>query len=51
MTHTPAKIEIRNLSKAFGAKTVLDGLNLSIPDKTSMVVIGGSGTGKSVLIK
>ena len=46
-----AKIEIRGLDKAFGAKVVLDGLDLDVNDGRSLVVIGGSGTGKSVLIK
>lgn len=45
------KIEIRNLHKAFGKKVVLDGIDLDIKKGESLVVIGGSGTGKSVLIK
>ena len=45
------KIEIKNLYKAFGKKKVLDGVNLDIKKGESLVVIGGSGTGKSVLIK
>ena len=45
------KIRIRNLKKRFGDKQVLDGVNLDVMPGTSMVVIGGSGTGKSVLIK
>ena len=45
------KIEIRNLHKAFGRKVVLDGVDLDIVKGESLVVIGGSGTGKSVLIK
>ena len=45
------KIEIRGLRKAFGSKVVLDGIDLDVEKGTSMVVIGGSGTGKSVLIK
>lgn len=45
------KIEIRNLYKAFGKKKVLDGVDLDIKKGESLVVIGGSGTGKSVLIK
>jgi phospholipid/cholesterol/gamma-HCH transport system ATP-binding protein len=45
------KIKIRGLKKAFGAKQVLDGVDLDIMAGTAMVVIGGSGTGKSVLIK
>jgi phospholipid/cholesterol/gamma-HCH transport system ATP-binding protein len=44
-------IEIRGLSKRFGAKVVLDGLDLTVPQGKNTVVIGGSGTGKSVLIK
>jgi phospholipid/cholesterol/gamma-HCH transport system ATP-binding protein len=44
-------IEIRGLSKRFGKKVVLDGLDLMIPGGKNTVVIGGSGTGKSVLIK
>ncbi len=46
-----AKIKISNLHKAFGKKVVLDGVDLEIPKGESLVVIGGSGTGKSVLIK
>ncbi len=46
-----AKIEIKNLHKAFGRKIVLDGIDLNINKGESLVVIGGSGTGKSVLIK
>lgn len=45
------KIRIRGLRKAFGAKRVLDGVDLDVAAGTSMVVIGGSGSGKSVLIK
>ena len=48
---TENKIEIRNLYKAFGRKKVLDGVDLDIRRGESLVVIGGSGTGKSVLIK
>ncbi len=44
-------IEIRGLSKRFGKKVVLDGLDLTVPRGRNTVVIGGSGTGKSVLIK
>lgn len=45
------KIEIRNLYKSFGNKHVLNGVDLDIRRGESLVVIGGSGTGKSVLIK
>ncbi len=44
-------IELRNLHKAFGDNVVLDGLDLTVEEGESMVVIGGSGTGKSVLLK
>jgi phospholipid/cholesterol/gamma-HCH transport system ATP-binding protein len=46
-----AKIELRNVCKRFGKKVVLDGINLTVPKGESLVVIGGSGTGKSVMIK
>ncbi|MGL1489078.1 ATP-binding cassette domain-containing protein, partial [Vibrio parahaemolyticus] len=42
---------IRGLKKSFGDKRVLDGIDLDVAPGTSMVVIGGSGSGKSVLIK
>lgn len=45
------KIKITNLSKKFGSKVVLNNLNLEVEKGESLVVIGGSGTGKSVLIK
>lgn len=44
-------IEIIDLHKYFGKKYVLRGINLKIENGESMVVIGGSGSGKSVLIK
>lgn len=44
-------IELSRVHKAFGANRVLQGVDLTIPRGTSMVIIGGSGTGKSVLLK
>ena len=44
-------IEITGLHKAFGSKHVLRGVDLEVPKGESMVIIGGSGTGKSVLLK
>ncbi len=44
-------IELRNLHKSFGGNQVLQGVDLSIGRGQSMVIIGGSGTGKSVLLK
>lgn len=45
------KIRIVNLHKSFGDNHVLRGVNLEIREGESMVVIGGSGSGKTVLIK
>jgi len=50
MTVAP-KIELRGVKKRFGPKIVLDGLNLSVNAGDSLVIIGGSGSGKSVTIK
>jgi phospholipid/cholesterol/gamma-HCH transport system ATP-binding protein len=44
-------IVLENVHKSFGPKHVLNGVNLSVPKGHSLVVIGGSGTGKSVLLK
>ncbi|SFK55221.1 ABC transporter ATP-binding protein [Shimia haliotis] len=44
-------ITFDNVHKSFGPKKVLQGVNLKIAKGTSMVIIGGSGTGKSVLLK
>ena len=44
-------IEIQNLHKSFGDLTVLDGISMNIEDGQSMVVMGKSGQGKSVLLK
>jgi phospholipid/cholesterol/gamma-HCH transport system ATP-binding protein len=45
------KIELRGVKKRFGPKVVLDGIDLVVERGQSLVVIGGSGTGKSVTIK
>jgi phospholipid/cholesterol/gamma-HCH transport system ATP-binding protein len=44
-------IQLNHVSKAFGRLVVLDDLSLAIPRGQSLVVIGASGTGKSVLLK
>jgi phospholipid/cholesterol/gamma-HCH transport system ATP-binding protein len=46
-----AKIRIRGLHKSFGPKVVLDGVDVDVAPAESLVIIGGSGTGKSVLLK
>ncbi|HEX5455273.1 MAG TPA: ATP-binding cassette domain-containing protein [Stellaceae bacterium] len=45
------KIAAAGLVKSFGAKRVLAGIDISVMPGESLVIIGGSGTGKSVLIK
>jgi phospholipid/cholesterol/gamma-HCH transport system ATP-binding protein len=51
MNARSSKIEIRGLHKAFGEKRVLNGLDLDVGVGESVVVIGGSGSGKSVTLK
>jgi phospholipid/cholesterol/gamma-HCH transport system ATP-binding protein len=48
---TPYKIELKSVKKSFGSKHVLNDINLSVPPGKSLVIIGGSGTGKSVTLK
>jgi phospholipid/cholesterol/gamma-HCH transport system ATP-binding protein len=48
---SPIKIRMINLHKSFGEKQVLKGCDLEVREGESMVVIGGSGSGKTVLIK
>ncbi len=45
------KIAVSGLEKSFGRKRVLDGVEIDVGAGESLVIIGGSGTGKSVLIK
>ncbi len=47
----PPKFRAKGLSKRFGDKVVLDQLNVEVARGESLVVIGGSGVGKSVMIK
>jgi phospholipid/cholesterol/gamma-HCH transport system ATP-binding protein len=44
-------IRIRGLKKRLGSRQVLDGVDLDIPDGRTVVIMGRSGTGKSVLLK
>jgi len=46
-----AKIEMKGVTKRFGPKIVLDGIDLTVHRADSLVIIGGSGSGKSVTIK
>ncbi|MEM8790777.1 MAG: ATP-binding cassette domain-containing protein [Pseudomonadota bacterium] len=45
------KISMQGVTKSFGPKDVLTGVNLDVPVSKSTVIIGGSGTGKSVTLK
>jgi phospholipid/cholesterol/gamma-HCH transport system ATP-binding protein len=45
------KIKVNNLKKNFGDKAVLNGIDLQVNKGESLVILGGSGSGKSVLIK
>jgi phospholipid/cholesterol/gamma-HCH transport system ATP-binding protein len=47
----PPKLKFQGVRKAFGPKLVLDGIDLEVAQGESVVIIGGSGTGKSVLLK
>ncbi|MDB5430739.1 MAG: transporter ATP-binding protein, partial [Caulobacter sp.] len=46
-----AKLALRGVTKSFGGKPVLDGIDLDVATGRSLVVIGGSGQGKSVTVK
>lgn len=48
---TTPKIKLTNVCKRFGQKVVLDGIDLEVAAGESLVVIGGSGSGKSVTLK
>jgi len=47
----PPIIQVRNLTKAFGAQKVLQGVNLDVHRGETMVIMGGSGCGKSTLLR
>jgi phospholipid/cholesterol/gamma-HCH transport system ATP-binding protein len=44
-------IEVRGLHKSFGEHKVLTGIDLSVPEGSTLVILGGSGSGKTVLMK
>jgi phospholipid/cholesterol/gamma-HCH transport system ATP-binding protein len=48
---TPVGIEIHGLTRRYGDKNVLDGLDLVVAPGETVVIIGGSGQGKSVLLR
>ena len=51
MNNPVPKIKLTDVHKRFGKKVVLDGISLEVAAGESLVIIGGSGTGKSVTIK
>ena len=50
-TAGPPFISVRNLHKQIGDQQILRGINLTIREGENLVIIGGSGTGKSVFLK
>jgi phospholipid/cholesterol/gamma-HCH transport system ATP-binding protein len=50
-THKKAVIEVKNLHKSFGTNHVLNGFSMTLNEGENLVVMGKSGSGKSVLIK
>jgi phospholipid/cholesterol/gamma-HCH transport system ATP-binding protein len=51
MADRQAMISVRDLYKSFGGKSVLAGVNLDVDEGTTCVILGGSGSGKTVLMK
>jgi phospholipid/cholesterol/gamma-HCH transport system ATP-binding protein len=51
MSEGTPKIRLRGVRKTFGPKAVLNGVDLDVGDGESVVIIGGSGSGKSVTLK
>lgn len=51
MTQKSPKILMQDVHKSFGSKKVLQGVDLQVQEGESLVIVGGSGTGKSVCIK
>lgn len=51
MEENKFKIQVKSLCKSFGKHKVLDGIDLDVKKGSSLVILGGSGSGKSVLIK
>jgi phospholipid/cholesterol/gamma-HCH transport system ATP-binding protein len=47
----PPIIDVQGLHKSFGSNKVLTGINLEIPEGSTCVILGGSGSGKTVLMK
>lgn len=44
-------IELKQVSKSFGNRHILNGVNLSVADGETLVILGASGSGKSTILK
>jgi ABC-type Mn2+/Zn2+ transport system ATPase subunit len=51
MTHTPHRLEVENISVAYGDKKVLDDVSFQVPHGARIAVVGPNGAGKSTLFK
>ena len=44
-------LELKNIKKSFGSRTIIDGLNLSISEGSILAIVGPSGGGKTTLLR
>jgi len=44
-------LELKNITKKFGSRTILNKLNLTIPDQQILAIVGPSGAGKTTLLR
>jgi sulfate/thiosulfate transport system ATP-binding protein len=51
MTSQPPAISVRNVTKAFGAQTILDGVSFDLLEGEALVILGPSGSGKTTLLR
>jgi len=51
MTHTPHRLDIENISIAYGEKTILKDVSFNVPHGARVAVVGPNGAGKSTLFK
>ncbi|HNM37983.1 MAG TPA: ABC transporter ATP-binding protein, partial [Anaerolineales bacterium] len=51
MSHTPHRLEVKNISIGYGDKTILQDLSFQVPHGSRVAVVGPNGAGKSTLFK